>query len=159
MDEVNLLPWRVQKLAYERALLHRYLLFAVVLALLTLAVCHFWYAAQNAKHEKHLSALNRLLPNSDNDVERQSEPAEIATLSTDTFAALAATRAHGICYSKLDYRDHQITLTGQVVTLTGLARAIQQLTESDNFGNPHLLSSKQANSGSALQFVINTSEW
>lgn len=158
MDEVNLLPWREQKIMYERAILARYVLFVVLFALLLLGACHVWFAALNARHEQRLSVLQSQLPDAGEGVE-QAESAEVATLSMDLFTALSATRTQGVCYSKLEYSDHRVTLSGQAFTYTGLLQALTQLNTDANIGKLYLLSGKQEKSGSPLQFVINAGEW
>jgi hypothetical protein len=157
MDEVNLLPWREYKMLYERDLMRRYLWFVVLFAFLILASCHVCFAVLNARHERHLAELQSLLP--DEKAFPEADVLTVAALTPDIFSELSATRAHGVCYSKLEYVDQQITLVGRAQAYTGLFQAIRQLEQGGEFGNPHLINGKQEKPGGFLQFVINTGEW
>jgi Tfp pilus assembly protein PilN len=161
MVEINLLPWREQKLQYERSLMQRYIVAGFVVACMVLLCLHVLLNMRNQRDWQRLQGMEAALPVAD------ASPPGQHTVDTDVAArffsgakiaaildAAGSATNNGICFQRIAYNGSGLQFTGQALMLQSLASGLRMLDTSHLFTSVQFTEMKQGAVHHDFQFVM-----
>jgi Tfp pilus assembly protein PilN len=159
MVEINLLPWRVQKQAYERERLRYFLALSVVAAWLMVMGLHGYWQIQINRQAQQVASLRAALPKDSQSV-WPTPPMTVThhllqpTAILEFLQALSASAQHGICYQRMTRDDSHVSLSGQGKSLMSVNAGLQALEAVALFPTINLREIKQSSLSEPPQFIF-----
>lgn len=160
MVELNLLHSRIEQQNFENKMIRRYLLSALIAALITMICLHGWLQLMNQNEQEALDHLRETVSVPENHASVNVE--ESNEFSAEDLITILIKSAdinlNGICYSQIMRDGSQINLLGNAWSAMGVANLVRQVSLSGLFANVHLLGMKQQNADKWQQFHLEARE-
>lgn len=162
MVEINLMPWRTQKIAYERKKMKWLISAGVVLAMILMTIIHILLSRQIQRDEKTLRQLEAALPpavdavhgNQKTVLDGSSEGFLTGKSVTELLKMIAQSSISGVCYQQLMRDESGWRLTGRALSVTAFAAAWRSLAAGILFKNSVINELKKDVASDYFQFSI-----
>jgi hypothetical protein len=165
MVEINLLPWRDEKIKHERKMMRVCILSGTMLAFLILSIAHFYLSNLLVVQAHRVQLMQSALlvytaknnpPASEGLKKEGGVDDEIVSplvLLTLLNAATAST-VYGICYSSLIRDGKDVKFSGRAWSLPGVALALQHFKKDALFNAMTIAQIKGNASQQGLHFLL-----
>jgi Tfp pilus assembly protein PilN len=163
MVEINLLPWREQKLQYERSMMQRYIVAGLAIACMMLLCLHVLFSVRNHRDWQRLQSMGAALPVVADVSQADRQTMDNAGGAVEFFSgtkvaaildAAGKSTNNGICFQRIAYNESGLQLTGQAFMLQSLASGLRMLEASHLFTSVQFSEMKQETVHHDFQFVM-----
>lgn len=157
MVEINLMPWRTQKIVYERKKMRLLISAGVVSAMILVTIIHVLLSRQIQRDEKILQQLEAALP------ARVSQPFVLDGVTGEWLTGknaakllniIAQSTANGVCYQQFLRDETGWHLTGRALSVAAFTSAWRSLSAEIFFKNSVVNEIKKDAASDYFQFII-----
>lgn len=156
MVELNLLPWREQRLRYEQQKKRLYLVLGALFGCVVWLSAHYILMQKTDKVRYQVQQLHSNLPQQTQHV----LPPESAILRPqqllDLFKQATQLVELGICYRSMQYAKQNLQLSGEAWSVSAIMASMKKLKAPPGFSVYGIKQLGQGQHYPALQFVMHT---